>query len=428
MAQSVGGFFAAISLKPDQASFDATEKNLKNIESQFMKTGRGIISFAGDIVKSLVTIGGAAIGAAYSVSQIQGKMAVSATGAGMKFEEYNKWAVALGLIGGNIDDLSSKLTSFEDTLSGLSIGRKGEEYTRLAKDLAIFGQIDINKFKALSQTGRLELVSNAITNQSNPEKRQAMEFAAGEMFGQSFLRMVQTFRTPGSNYTNVGQLLGQAGASSSAQSGSAGLANMQSFDRALTDISQSFKMLGEMLGTQFRPVLDGLSKWIEANQSSIRKFFDDIGKLLSALVTTLGPIVSNLAGALGYVVDKTANGPSNAMALASAKGGTIGEKLASLKAGTPWFGSGSILANDDQIIRATNDLKAKGAAITAGITSGDVASAGLPSSVQIGSITVNASDSDLKLAVAQLKAGNVPAMNSKEAAVQIAVMAGMLAK
>lgn len=294
MAMSIGGFFATLSLKSDQASFDNSKKQLGEIEEKVKKTGLSFGTFVGDAIKGLTALGAAAVGAAYSVSQIQGKMAVSATGAGMKFEEYNKLAVAMSLVHGNMDELGAKLMSFEDTLSGLAIGRKGEEFAQLAKDLAIFGQVDINKFKALSQVGRLELISNMVTSEKDPTKRKAMEFAAGNMFGASFLTTLQTFRSPNSEYKNFSQLWAQAGKSATDQNGADALANMQAFNRLLTDLGQDFTLVGEKLGTAFRKPMKELMDYMEAHKADFSNFADGLGKGMSTMFDGLSSVFKAL--------------------------------------------------------------------------------------------------------------------------------------
>jgi len=284
-ATSLGGFFATLSLKTDKG-FEDAKKQFDELDGRIKKTGGSFNSFVGEALKGLAAIGAAAVGTAYAVAQIQGKNTITAAGAGMKFDEYNRWSVALGLVGGSIDDLAPKLTAFEKTLSGLVLGNHGPEYEKLAKDLALFGNIDINKFKAMTQTQRMTLIADMTTNEKNPERKKAMQFAAQDMLGDSFFKMLLTFENKNSQYHNSSQLLAQADRSSTTSSD--GVANMQAFDRVMMDLQQDFKTVGDILGTALRKPLGDLANFMEDHKGDIQIFMDGLVKGLNILFGALG--------------------------------------------------------------------------------------------------------------------------------------------
>src|SRR5574344_1845354 len=105
MAINVGGFFANLSLKSDKASFDESKKQLKGVEDQTKKTGIEFDTFTKNAIKGLVALGAAAMGSAYAVSNIQAKMELTATKAGMGYTEFNKFSSALKLVGVDSDNV-----------------------------------------------------------------------------------------------------------------------------------------------------------------------------------------------------------------------------------------------------------------------------------------------------------------------------------
>ena len=426
MATPLGGFFATLSLRSDQAAFDKAMKELKAIEDLFVKSGRGIISFAGDITKGLLLVAGAATGAAYAISQIEGKTVVTATKAGFAFDQYNKLSTAMKMVGGDATGMAQKMSSVNDALVDYKMGRKTENFTNLANELALLGNINIDQFKALSPMDRIKLVDSKVQAQKDPDLKRAYRNAADDMLGLGDMELA--FTLPGTKYHSFDELMTAAGKKPMLTNGVDATKNSQSVDSLTTSIDGVWKLAGDRMMDSFRPIIDQITDFIDKNQDKISSFFTNIGKILAELANTLEPIVKTLAESLGYVADRTANGPTQAIDLLTASGGDMGSKLKAIEANAPWFGNGSIKASDQQILTTAIDLKARGASVTAGITSREVSAAGLPATVQIGSVTVNATAQDLAIALAQIKSGNVPAINSKEAAVQMAVMAGMLVK
>jgi len=296
MATSVGGFFASLKLQTDQASFDKAQKDLGSIEEKIKKTGLSFGTFVGDAIKGLTAIGAAAVGAAYAVSQIQGKASVSATGSGMKLDEFNKWSVGMSLIGQNADDLASHLAQVNDAMTELA-GGGGEKWSALADKLAYFTDknnagIDINKFKKASQTERMNMIADRI-NGASGDKRTALINRSAEIFGDSFRNMMFTFDTPNSPYKNIYDLEKQSAKSSTPNDPNA-LANMLAFNRVTTDLGQTFKTVGDIAADHLRKPLEKFVLFIEAHQADISKFFDGLMKGIGDFFDAIGKTYSDL--------------------------------------------------------------------------------------------------------------------------------------
>jgi len=275
MAMSIGGFFATLTLKVDKG-FDDAGKSFDVLENKIKGTGLSFGTFVGDAIKGLTAMGAAAVGVAYAVSQIQGKNSVVATGAGMKLDEYNKWAVAMGIIGQNADDLASHLAVVNDAMTELGAGG-AEKFTAMANKLAYFTDknnvgINVNDFKKASQTERMNMIADRIAGASG-DKRTALINRAGEIFGDSFKNMMFTFDTPNSPYKNIHELEKQSEASATKNDPNS-LANMLAFNRVMVDLQQNFKTVGDKFSDFLRGPLNLFANFLETHKKDIEGFVD----------------------------------------------------------------------------------------------------------------------------------------------------------
>ncbi len=429
MASSLGGFYASLRMEVDQPTFDKLKKELDGVKETIKKTGVEFGKFVGDVIKGFSLIGGAAMGAAYAVSNIQGKMALTAKNAGMGYTELNKWSTAMKLVGLDSAGLTSKMSAVNEALADYKVGENVEAYQSLAESLAkLTGSgttgININDFAKMSATERIMAVTGKAEQARGTDKERAMLDLADKILGVGDLLQSETMA--GSRYKTTADLLNASSGLQWQNNADAvnGVKNSQSFNAFQATLDQMWMMAGNSLATTFRPIIDDLTKFLNENKDEIRKFFDDLSKVIKSLITTLGPAVGAIADTVGNVVDAVANNPDRLKKRLEFEKSPAGQKL---KAGvsetfknSPWF---SLKMNEEMALKNAEAYAMQGKSYAAGVTQKDIQSANIPNVVNVGGVNVTLTQEALALAVAFKKSGQLPAMDSETAAAQMAVIA-----
>jgi len=289
MAVEIGGFYSKLRMEADQTSFDKSKKELKGVEDQTKKTGLEFGKFVGDVIKGFTLIGGAAMGAAYAVSNIQGKMALTAKNAGMGYTELNKWSTAMKLVGLDSTTLANKMSSVNEALADYKVGENVEAYQSLAESLAkLTGSgstgININDFEKMSATERIMAVTGRAESARGTDKERAMLDLADKILGVG--DMLQSETMAGSKYKTTAQLLAASAGKQMLTAGDMinGVQNSQAFNSFTASMEQVWNVAGNSLATSFRPIIEGLTKFIDEHGPEIKKFFDNLGSLIANFV------------------------------------------------------------------------------------------------------------------------------------------------
>jgi hypothetical protein len=292
---SVGGFFATLAMKADQATFDKSKKELGEIEKSTKKTGQEFEAFVGNAIKGLLALGAGALGAAGSVSMIQGKMTITAAKAGMTYTELNKVSTAFKLLGLDASTTTTKMAEVNAALNDYKMGRNPESYTKLATDLSILG-INPQTFEKMTPTERIKTVSDTAQAQTDSGKRIAYRNAADNLLGLGDMLLV--FDEAGSKYKTFNQL--QAGAALKPMAtGANAIANQQSITGLTTSMAGLWDSFGESMMKGFKPIIDALTNLIDKNGPAITAFFDNVGTVLASMVEKTGPIFKIAADVIG---------------------------------------------------------------------------------------------------------------------------------
>ncbi len=301
----IGGFFATLKIQYDQSSSDKSKKEIKELGEQAKKTGAEFDKFVGNAIKGIIALGTAAAGSAYAVSNIQGKMALTAKSAGMSYTELNKWSSALKLIGLDSSGVAAKMTSVNEAISDYKIGFNTEAYESLAKDLALMG-ISATKFAEMSPTERIMAVAGKAEAARGTDKERAYLDLADKLLGIGDLLMKETMA--GTKYPTTASLFA-AGSAGAWSSNAANITkNSEAFNALTNQMDQMWKSFGETMGTSFRPIIEDLTKFINDHKAEITAFFSNLGTLLADIVTLIGPTVAKLAEITGSLVGTTATG------------------------------------------------------------------------------------------------------------------------
>jgi hypothetical protein len=392
----IGGFFATLKIQYDQASSDKSKKEIKELGEQAKKTGAEFDKFVGNAIKGIIALGTAAAGSAYAVSNIQGKMALTAKNAGMGYSELNKWSSALKLIGMDASNVTSKMTSVNEAISDYKIGLNTEAYESLAKDLSLMG-IDVNKFAKMDATERILSVAGKAEAARGTDKERAMLDLADKLLGIGDILMTGTMA--GTKYPTTASLLAAGAGATWGSNASDVTKNSQSFNAFKNQMDQVWKTAGETMANTFRPIIDDLTKFIKDHKAEIQAFFKDLGSLLSDTITLLKPTLETIVGSVGEQVHKNAEtarmikwqkeNPQDYLRLEEAigKSGKIGLEFM----GKPIPGN---VSHDEALLYAKQIEEAGQKYIATASAQGRMQYAGSPTanSVTIGSINLTGTD------------------------------------
>jgi hypothetical protein len=301
MAINVGGFFANLSLKSDKASFDESKKQLKGVEDQTKKTGIEFDTFTKNAIKGLVALGAAAMGSAYAVSNIQAKMELTATKAGMGYTEFNKFSSALKLVGVDSANVAGKMANVNSALNDFKVGKNSEALSGLAKNLALMG-IDLKTFAGLTPTQQIEMIARKAEEAKGTESEVGMRDLADEIAGLGDVLMAT--QQGGSEYKNFAELLAAGASATWSSSQSDVTKNSQAFNSLTLQIEQMWKTFGEKMGNTFRPMINDIADFIESHKDEITGFFNDVSELLLNLAKVLSPVIKSIGSVVADLVSE----------------------------------------------------------------------------------------------------------------------------
>ena len=397
MAISVGGFFANLSLKSDKESFDRSKKDLKELDAQTKKTGEDFESFTKGAIKGLLALGAAALGSAYAVSNIQAKMELTATKAGMGYNEFNKFSSALKLVGIDSSNVASKMAQVNSALNDFKVGKNSEALAGLAKNLALMG-IDLKTFAGLSPTQQVELIAKKAESARGTDREVGMRNLADEIMGIGDTLMA--IQQKGSQYSSFSALMAAGASAAWATNQSNVTKNAQAFNAVKNQMDQMWKEFGESMGTSLRPLLDDLANYIKEHKDDITAFFKDLGSLISDTITLLKPTLDSLVKTVGKQVHENAE---TAKMIEWQKSHPkeylqIQENLQKTGLMSPiLFGSKPLegKANPEDALKAVIEMQSKGAEYSANVNAASKVAAGLSSTstqVTVGNITLMGTD------------------------------------
>jgi hypothetical protein len=301
MAVNLGGFFVTLGLKSSADSFGRALKDLKDLGDESKRSGEKFQSFVTNSIKGLEKLGAAAMGSAYAVSNIQAKMELTATKAGMGYTEFNKFSSALKLVGVDSANVASKMANVNSALNDFKVGKNSDALAGLAKNLALLG-IDLKTFESLTPTQRVSLVAQKAEAARGTEKEVGARNIADEIFGIG--EAIIATQQKGSAYPNFAALLA-AGSGATWDSNQEDVTkNSQAFNSLTLQMEQMWKTFGEKMGNTFRPMINNIADFIEKHKAEITGFFTDVSELLLNLAKVLGPVMKSIGSVVADLVSE----------------------------------------------------------------------------------------------------------------------------
>ena len=307
MAGNIGGFFATLTLKHSADDFNKARKGMLDIGEATNKTGVIFKDFIGNAIKGLIGLEGAAVGAGYAVSNIQGKIAINAKAAGLGYQEYLKLSSALKLVGVDASGVADKMGNVNSAIAS-KFTTNAAPYQELGTKLALLGGMKLPDFEKMTASQRLKWASDYY--QSLPERtKKEQEYKKSkydiinELFGIG--GALTSFSLKGSKYSSWEDLMGKSGTWASNESDV--VRSSQSYNALSSQMDQMWKEFGEKMGKSFSPIIDDIVGYIDKHKKEITDFFNNVGIILSDLVKALGPAVRQLGSVLGSLAEEAAN-------------------------------------------------------------------------------------------------------------------------
>lgn len=307
---SLGGFFAQLVLKADQASFDRSKKELGEIEKQTKKTGQEFDAFVVKAVKGLLTVGAAAVGAAGALAMMQAKQNVVATRANLGTAEFVNFGNAIKMLSGNADQFIQSMSGMQSAFDNIKLG-DADAFQKMATSLALLGQatgknLDINQLQGMTQEQRTQAIAASVesTNYKTESGRNALTLADRMLpgLGDALVAARNAGRTFAQVYADASNF--RMVNNSTMSNSSKNAYELQKTGAVLGQIGESGL---EKILTALRPTIQKISDFLIAHEKDFDKFFTSIGELVSILSDTLGPalgdLIAAIPGAAGNTVD-----------------------------------------------------------------------------------------------------------------------------
>jgi hypothetical protein len=278
---SVGGFFAQLYLKADQASFDRSKKEMTEIEKSVKKTGQEFDAFVGKAVKGLLTLGAAAVGAAGAIAMMQAKQAIVAVRANLGTNEFVNFGNTIKMLSGNADTFIASMSGMQSAFDNIKLG-DADEFQKMATSLALLGNatgdrsLNINKLQGMSQGDRAASIARSVetTNYKTEAGRNALTLADRMLPGLGDALVAA--RNAGKTFSQV-----YADASSFRSVTSSTMANSSKNAYELNKVGSVIGQIGESglekILTALRPSIEAISKYLIAHEKDFDKFLDEEG-------------------------------------------------------------------------------------------------------------------------------------------------------
>jgi hypothetical protein len=420
----VGGFFAALYLKADQASFDRSKKELGEIEKQTKKTGQEFDAFVGKAVKGLLTVGAAAIGAAGALAMMQAKQNVVATRANLGTTEFVNFGNAIKMLSGNADQFVQSMSGMQSAFDNIKLG-DADEFQKMATSLALLGQatgkdLDINKLQGMTQAQRAQAIASSVesTNYKTESGRNALTLADRMLpgLGDALVAARNAGKTFAQAYADASsfRMVNNSTMSNSSK-------NAYELNKVGSVVGQIAESGLEKVLTALRPSIERISNYLIAHEKDFDKFFTQIGKLLDSIMPILGKIAEGVGGVIGGIIDGASYAGNRSDYLKSPKGQAEQKAIGQTFSKLPW---GSVNVTEDQTKSWAARMAVEGTDVISKITHQDLVKDKVPTSVVISGNTIQLSEQQMKEVLAAKRSGGLPVFGDQmTSAAQLVILA-----
>lgn len=328
----LGGFFYALGIKTDGASFQKAEQALK-----------GMAQTAGKLSAAIGITGGSMLAMAKAAGVMETANLKTARAIGVSSAALDQWKISAGVAGTNAAALVSGMAQVERKMQGLKLGRVD---TGMAQNLAQLG-LGYGSFANMDATQRMRAVFNAAGGMKDQQKAALL---VSETLGQGARDFYDYMKLSG---RSMDSLLNE-GRRLTFQTEASKRAAM-TFNAEFNGLTGGLKSMAAFAGGAFgqalTPAVREVKNLLAANremiQSGIAGFAQNVGQTvlkITGAVAKLAPIVGRLVnrfGGLDKIIIKIGLG-IGAMKLAHFAGNIAGivKSLGLLKAGLSGLGAG----------------------------------------------------------------------------------------
>lgn len=328
----LGGFFYALGIKTDGASFQKAENALK-----------GMAQTTGKLTAAIGITGGSMLAMAKAAGVMETANLKTARAIGVSSAALDQWKISAGVAGTNASALVSGMAQVEKKMQGLKLGRVD---TGLAQNLAQLG-LGYGAFSNMDATQRMRAVFSAAGGMKDQQKAALL---VSETLGQGAHDFYDYMQLSGRSMDSILAEGRRLTFQTEASKRSAMMFNAE-FNGLTGGLKSMAAFAGGAFGQAFTPAVREIKNLLAANremiQSGIQGFAQNMAQTvikITGAVAKLAPIVGRLVnrfGGLDKILIKIGMGVA-ALKLARLAGGIAGivKSVGLLKTGLTGLGAG----------------------------------------------------------------------------------------